>query len=299
MVASKYSRIVIIYNPKSTGDAKSKADRLTRRLKRRGLADVELKATEHAGHAEELAYRAATKHSHPLIISVSGDGGYNEVINGVMRAIDEKKAKDPVCAIFPAGNANDHRRAVKKRPLTWAVLHSKPEAIDILRLETKLGGTVSRRYAHSYIGFGMTSEAAAELNRVRLSVWKEAGIVIRTLMNYQPFTIERPDGQNLKLNNLIFANIHQMSKVIRIGTKSSLHTGTFRVIAIRHRSHIRFVWTLLSIALFGFRHPPQTDAYEFVLPTTQLVHLDAEVSTVAGGSHVRVESATDRLLTIR
>jgi hypothetical protein len=37
---------------------------------------------------------------------VSGDGGYNEVVDGVMQAGDT----GTVCAVMAAGNANDHRR---------------------------------------------------------------------------------------------------------------------------------------------------------------------------------------------
>lgn len=299
MVANKYSRIVIIYNPKSTGDAKSKAHRLARRLRRRKVTTVDLQATEYAGHAEELAYKTAVRYRHPLVISVSGDGGYHEVVNGVLRAMDEGRAGQPVCAIYPAGNANDHRRGTKKRPLTWAVLRSRPEPIDVLRLDAEVAGRKLTRYAHSYIGFGVTSEAAAELNRVRLTPFSESRIVTRTILSFTPFTIQLPDGETRKLDSLVFANIHQMSKFIRLGRKGEKQSGHFRVIAIPHRNRLRFILTLMSIALFGFRHPPQTDDYEFDLVDTQLVHLDGEVSKIAGGSHVRVECVTDKLLTVR
>ena len=37
--------------------------------------------TERAGHARDLAKQAAGT-GRPLIVSVSGDGGYNEVVDG-------------------------------------------------------------------------------------------------------------------------------------------------------------------------------------------------------------------------
>ena len=46
---------------------------------------VRLSPTQHAGHARDLARWEAQTGS-PLIISVSGDGGYNEVVDGVMQA---------------------------------------------------------------------------------------------------------------------------------------------------------------------------------------------------------------------
>ncbi len=299
MVAEKYTRIVIIYNPHSTRYAETKANRLANRLKRRRVEHVDLHDTKYAGHAEELAYTAASVYEHPLIVSVSGDGGYNEVINGVLRAKDEGKAQRPVCTILPAGNANDHRRTTKKRPLTWAVLYSQPEPMSVLKLRTSGTGIDLVRYAHSYIGFGMTSLAAAEFNRERLTRWKELEIVYQAALNYEPFTIEQADRPAQKLNNLIFANIHQMSKIIRLGKRGPINSGLFRVIAMPHRSHLRFLLTLISIGLFGFRHPPQTGAYEFKLVETQLAHFDGEVTKIPGGSQIKIECMTAALLTIR
>jgi diacylglycerol kinase (ATP) len=46
---------------------------------------VTLQPTRHPGHARELAHAAAAA-GRPLIIAVSGDGVYNEVVNAVMDA---------------------------------------------------------------------------------------------------------------------------------------------------------------------------------------------------------------------
>ena len=56
--------------------------------------------TNHTGHATELAREAAATGS-PLIVSDSGDGGYNEVVNGAMAS----------------GNANHHARFMHDEPL--------------------------------------------------------------------------------------------------------------------------------------------------------------------------------------
>ena len=79
-----FDRVVLIFNPNSTGDAKDKAAELRGRALRPGAAAaVELAATQHAGHARDLA-RDAARRGRPLLVSVSGDGGYNEVVDGVM-----------------------------------------------------------------------------------------------------------------------------------------------------------------------------------------------------------------------
>jgi diacylglycerol kinase (ATP) len=95
---------------------------------------VSLSPTEHAGHARDLARDAAAT-GHPLIISVSGDGGYNDVVDGVMQAGNE----DVVCAVMAAGNANDHRRTTFERPLADAVVAGAARRIDLLRLTVGAG----------------------------------------------------------------------------------------------------------------------------------------------------------------
>src|ERR687886_2939966 len=81
---SPFDRIVIIFNPNSTGDAPRSAEELRAELARRLPAvPVELRPTQHAGHARELAREAAGT-GRPLLVSVSGDGGGNEVGAGVV-----------------------------------------------------------------------------------------------------------------------------------------------------------------------------------------------------------------------
>ena len=113
--ARRFESIVIIFNPNSTGDAPRLAEQLKDRLAELlpYPADVRLQPTEHAGHAVDLARQAAAAGGdRVLVVSVSGDGGYNEVVNGVMQSGN----RDAVCAVMAAGNANDHRRTVGTKP---------------------------------------------------------------------------------------------------------------------------------------------------------------------------------------
>ena len=71
----------------------------------------------------------------PLIVSVSGDGGYNEVVNGVMDAGNDRA----VCAVRAAGNANDHRRVTREQPLADAIVAGDVRRIDLLRLTVGSG----------------------------------------------------------------------------------------------------------------------------------------------------------------
>ena len=97
-----YSIIAIIYNPKSTGSSESLAKSLHKKLSSKlPNQRIDLLATEHAGHARELAYDISKKYDKPLIISSSGDGGYNEVINGALQA--QSEGANPITSLLPAG----------------------------------------------------------------------------------------------------------------------------------------------------------------------------------------------------
>lgn len=49
-------KVIIIYNPNSTGDSESNAKELARQL-RKDKISVETRPTKHAGHGEEIAAR--------------------------------------------------------------------------------------------------------------------------------------------------------------------------------------------------------------------------------------------------
>jgi diacylglycerol kinase (ATP) len=295
-----YSEVFIIYNPLSTGQAQAKAERLAERLRKRNLT-VQLRGTEYAGHAEAIAYEAAKSSVHPLIISASGDGGYNEVVNGVMRATNEDQDRLPVCAILPAGNANDHRRSVRKRPLTWAITHSSPEKMDLLQLTINKDGHKQVRYAHSYIGAGITTHAASQLNPEKLNPVKEVLIVARVIFSYHPVAIIDEDGKTKRYDSLIFANIHHMSKVFRTGHKGDINNGSFRVSAIPHRSQFWLFRIVLNVLLFifGLKHLPQQESYTFSVPQTENIHLDGEVMSLPGQATVTVSIKPGGLAVIR
>jgi diacylglycerol kinase (ATP) len=119
-----FASVVLIFNPASTGDASALAAELCAELERRQPdLPVTLQPTQHAGHARDLA-RDAARTGRPLLVSVSGDGGYNEVVDGTLQAGNDAA----VCAVLPAGNANDHRRATREQPLADAIVTgSAPE----------------------------------------------------------------------------------------------------------------------------------------------------------------------------
>lgn len=290
-----YSHIAIIYNPKSTGNSQAAAERLAKHarphLKR---CTLELVATRHAGHAEELAYELARRHGNPLIVSSSGDGGYHEVINGAMRA--QAEGAKPVCAVLPAGNANDHHNDTSQSPLEHAILRGKPQRIDLLEVTTATSTGSALRYAHSYLGLGLTPMVAIELNRHTLSALRELVIVLGGFLRFRPFQIEA-DGETLTLDSLIVSNIGRMAKIFALH-RSPLDDGTFEVTIFPHGHKLKLLWRLAQAAMKGLRPDRSTDEYSFTALKDMPIQLDGEVAELRAGDTVTIKSARKLLRTL-
>jgi len=271
-------------------DAKQLASQL-----RKILPDTSIKCvpTKYAGHAEKLACNLARIRSKPLIISSSGDGGYHEVINGVMQIKDNSA----ICAVLPAGNANDHSRTLQEEPLYQAIKKGKTTRLDLLRITIETSGKKQIRYAHSYAGLGLTPVVATELNRHTLNAFREASLVIKTFFKYRPFKIRR-GGKVLKFDSLIFANINQMAKVLTLSEKNKPDDGFFEVISFLHgRKHI-LAKRLLRAATTGLKKPRREQKYSFEVLKKMPMQMDGEVTKLSANSKVEVASAKRILLTI-
>lgn len=288
-----FDYITIIFNPNSTGDSPDIAKDFRKKLhKQHPESEIRLKETKEAGHAIELAYEAACLKGASLIVSVSGDGGYNEVINGAMRALDEGKG-NPVCAVLPGGNANDHYESVNRKPLLEALESGKVETLDLLHLSAD-----DSRYAHSYIGLGLTPLVAVELNKHTLSAFKETWLAVKTFWGLKPFEVV-VDGKKLKFDSLVCGNIDRMAKYLTLAKSSSVKDGKFEVIRWPHANKLKLILMLLKSA-FGKGIP--ADKYEtftFTTVKTLPLQLDGEIMKIEKNVLVTIRSAYGKLRTIR
>ena len=293
--AVTFDRVIVIYNPNSTGDAPALAEELRADLAER-LPDlpVDLNPTEHAGHARTLAADAA-RSGHPLIVSVSGDGGYNEVVNGLMDAGNP----EAVAAVKAAGNANDHRRATKEQPLVDAVAQGRVTRTDLLRLSIDRPTGTEVRYAHSYIGVGLTPVVAVDLEKGNKGSVRELVTVIRTFSRFRPFEIELESGQRSSIDSLVFANISEMAKVATLSQNSDPDDGRFEVVALPHQSKWRVLLTALRAATVGLGPQPTARSYQFTALKPMPVQIDGELLELAAGDQVQVDIAAGALGTIR
>ena len=291
---SSFDRIVIIFNPHSTGNAPLSAQELRDTLAQRlpGVP-LELSPTQHAGHARDLA-RAAAVPGRPLVVSVSGDGGYNEVVNGVMDAGNDRA----VCAVRAAGNANDHRRTTRERPLADAIVAGDMRRIDLLKLTVGSGPDARVRYAHSYIGVGLTPVVAVDLEKGGKGSWREIVSVVRGFSRFRPFPIRLEDGRRRRIDSLVFANIAEMAKYAKLSDTGTPDDGRFEVITQRQTGKLRVLATAVRAATRGLGPQPSATHYGFTTLAPMPLQLDGELVELDADSAVAVDIAPLALATI-
>ncbi|TDK28209.1 diacylglycerol kinase [Arthrobacter crusticola] len=282
----RFDTITIIFNPNSTGDAPKLAGELRDELvPALPGTEVRLQPTEHAGHAVELARKAASA-PNALIVSVSGDGGYNEVVNGVMGSGSD----DAVCAVLAAGNANDHSRVTGRKPLAEAILEGQVRRIDLLRISIDRVDTAPV-YAHSYIGFGLTPVMAIDLEKGSKGALKEMFSVVRTFSKFKPFEIRQSDGKRRRFDSLVFANISQMAKYATLSEADDHPAdGKFEVIIFPHMAKWRILLTALRATTKGLGDQPSYTQYRFSTLKPMPYQLDGEVKSVETSTDITIDS---------
>lgn len=296
----RFAAVAIIYNPQSTGDAPQNAKELHDAL-RHQLKNVPIKLlpTQHAGHATELAYQAAQQigqNKKVLIVSASGDGGYNEVINGALQA--QSEGAQPICAVLPSGNANDHARTMQQRPLAQSILDARTTHLDVLRLHVNGPGEQPfSRYAHSYIGLGLTPTVAVELNKHNLNSLKEAWLVLRTFWSLKPVSL-RIEGSIHHYDSLICSSIPEMAKVLTLAEHAKPDDGKFELTALPHNHKLRMIGRLFKGVVGSLEARSRQSTLRFTLLQAAPIQLDGEVLSLAAGSEIAISLEPSLLETI-
>jgi diacylglycerol kinase family enzyme len=291
---SAFDRIVIIFNPESTGSASRLAEELRDDLAGRlPTVPLDLRPTERAGHARELAAQAA-RQGRPLLVSVSGDGGYHEVVNGVMDAGNT----EAVCAVRAAGNANDHRRTTRERRLADAIEAGDVRRIDLLRVTLGGGPSTQTRYAHSYVGVGLTPVVAVDLEKGGKGSWHEILSTVRAFSRFRPFPIRLEDGRARSIDSLVFANIAEMAKYATLSSDGRPDDGRFEVIMQPRTGKLRVLATALRAATLGLGPQPTATHYAFTALAPMPLQMDGELLALDADTRVAVDIAPRALATI-
>ncbi|WP_344808662.1 diacylglycerol/lipid kinase family protein [Microlunatus ginsengisoli] len=289
---------MLIYNPVNRRVPLTLAESIRNELGR-CLPDlpVTLLATQRADHARELAGHVAATGA-PLIVAVSGDGVYNEVVNGVLDVPDSHA----LAAVAAGGNANDHRRSTRRMPLVEAIASAhhtgRARFLDLLQLTARSADAGWSRYAHSYIGLGLTPSMAVGLKRDRKGTVAELLSVLRTFTELSPVEIVRSEGRRELYDSLVFANVTRMAKYGRLGGSGRPDDGLFEVVSRRHGRRWRIAAMALRAATIGLGTQAHVNRVDFATVDAINLQMDGEVLQLAPDSRLTIECAPGALATV-
>jgi diacylglycerol kinase family enzyme len=134
---------LLIVNPYASGVTEERIDQVAS-----ALGEVEIRRTEHRGHATELAREAQGAEA---VYVFSGDGGYNEVLNGI-------GSQTPV-GFVPGGGANVLPRALG---LPGEAVRAAERLVAGRTRRISLGRVNGRRFGFA-AGIGLDAEAIRRL----------------------------------------------------------------------------------------------------------------------------------------
>jgi diacylglycerol kinase family enzyme len=153
-------RALLIINPRATAMTGRDAGLVVRALGSR--LELDTRQTQYRGHAGELA-AASASHGYDLVVTFSGDGTVNEVVNGLMQVPEGRPALAPI----PGGGANVFARTLGLPADAGGAVQQILSAVAA-GTRRKIGlGLAEDRYFTFSAGLGLDAEVIADIERQR------------------------------------------------------------------------------------------------------------------------------------
>jgi diacylglycerol kinase family enzyme len=155
-------RALLIINPRATSMTGRDAGLVVRALGSRLQLDT--RQTQYRGHAGKLAAASAAD-GYDLVVTFSGDGTVNEVVNGLMQV--PEPTERPAIAAVPGGGANVFARTLGLPPDAGGAVQRILAAVAAGE-RRKIGlGLAGDRYFTFSAGLGIDAEVIADMERQR------------------------------------------------------------------------------------------------------------------------------------
>jgi len=209
--------IVFIVNPASANGRMRRRWKTYERAFRRELGSrFAVRTTARPGHATHHT-RAALGDGATTIVSVGGDGTFNEVVNGYLGHRETDRHTDACLAVFSVGTGADFVRTLPV-PATPAALarcirDRQPQTIDAGLCEFLDADTRKKRYFVNVAEFGSGGAVVDRVNRSSKILGGRLTFIIailRTLPRYQnTHVVYEADGGPSKeavVNDFVIAN---------------------------------------------------------------------------------------------
>jgi diacylglycerol kinase family enzyme len=155
-------RALLIINPRATSMTGRDAGLVVRALG--SQLELDTKQTQYRGHAGRLAAASAAD-GYDLVVTFSGDGTVNEVVNGLMQVPDP--ANRPAVAPIPGGGANVFARTLGLPADAGGAVQRILAAVTAGD-RRKIGlGLAGDRYFTFSAGLGLDAEVIGDMERQR------------------------------------------------------------------------------------------------------------------------------------
>ena len=231
------TRTVVIINPRSGpqrrgrgGERVETAKRATDRL---GVA-ADIRVTERAGHAHDLALEAAASGAE-LVIAWGGDGTINEVARALVQR-DDSGAVPPALGIIPGGSGNGLSRELRL-PFDPAQAIERALRSPVRRVDV---GEIGDHLFFNVAGIGLDAHVAALVTtRVHhRGLLPYLSATAGDLIRYRPsaYVID-VDGATKQVTALVLvcANSRQWGFGAQIAPHSNLEDGLIEFVIVRDR----------------------------------------------------------------
>ena len=251
------TRVLVIINPVSgparRGNASDRVERAQRALDCLGVR-AEIRLTERAGHAHELA-REAVADAVDLVVAWGGDGTINEVGRALVQRAEEGvpspvSAVIPALAIVPAGSGNGLARSLgipfDPRKALERAIRATPRQVD--------AGELGARLFFNIAGIGLDAHVAALVS----TGVKHRGLgpylkgVAGDLLRYQPVDYAiTADGRSIRSSALFVAvaNSRQYGFGAEIAPRASLYDGLLDIVLVEDRKLLGNIVRIPSLFL--------------------------------------------------
>lgn len=284
--------MLLIVNPISgTRRNPSLAGKLVNKLRAKGK-DVELRLTEYAGHAHELALEAAEK-GEDSVLACGGDGTVNEIASGLI-------GSSTILGILPNGSGNGLARHI-------GIPCDPMKAIDIVVGGVDQACDWCEADGHPFFcAFGVGFDAAvahrfASKPSRGLSTYVMSALEV--FRNYKPlnYTILTPqDELHTQAMMLSFCNASQFGNNAYIAPHASIADGKMDIAVVEKSNILRYARLGLGMMGGALHDSPglkMLSAAEATIYRDEEgpVHLDGEPMMLGSEIHVKLHPADLRI----
>jgi len=232
-------RIAFIVNSKISQRIRINKD--LERFKEMVEGDTQVHATEHAGHASQLAKTLCTDNVE-IIIAVGGDGTLSEIVNGVMLAKKVNPDSISSIGILPYGSGNDFVKTIKATKdidkLAFLINQRSLTPIDLGKITFEKNGSLTTRYFINIADLGIGPEVVLKANNSKMIFGPTVtylSAITSTFLSYKKGRVSCV-ADNFewkgKLMALIVANGKYFGSGLCIAPEATLDDGFFQIVVI-------------------------------------------------------------------